>query len=849
MAVGIGSEVSITELVFILQQLNAELSDAQALAEAHNILNMADSGVVSTAIAIRGTSEISTVTGGSAQAALAAYVNAGGKLSASGAASASAITSANVTAFEAGGAVSAGGILSLSLPTVAAAIAPVLGVGLGIGLYEANPELWTKISQTLLPFCWEDTDVIPAVVDKDGQVYLDGKIFDSMKQLFEDEEIRKQLQYANKPTLPDGTKLNSNIIKFKLKVGGIKAVDVDGKDYAVLYSGAAPIASYDYYGKYPDLYNATETFECNALYIKSKRSVPNILAYYITDDPKLVQHQMGPAVIRFRDSFIFYKGSWTYFKSKNLYGKIFYYFFEATTNLYDAPVTSLLAPVIDIDGTGDNVNDILWYAQYGDFVDTEYFPEGAYEWKGQVPSDYTQNGINVIKNSAGESTKFYPVTLPIGDSGVSNNPETLPNPQGPTPILELGKYIPTIVQPSQYPSTLVKPDEETRTAPLPTPLLPSLIIDTALDPSLKYTPPKDPPITGIEENIPPTISSGNTPTPIFPIPGEFPSIVPTSGSGLIHVYNPTPAEMIAFGNWLWVTYADASIQKLWNNPFDGVISAHELYATPSTDGKDNIRSGFLVCPTQALLVRQRYTEINCGSIVVPEWYNNYLDYAPYSKAHVYLPFIGIVELDVDDIVGHGVNILYHVDAYNGSCIAQITVAKTDYNNTVYQFSGNCAVDMPLAGGSQASIRAGLIGAAATGISSVVGGLASLLSGNVGGAIAGVSYGIGNAVTQAVSQKSSVQHSGTFGASYGAMGIKKPYIIIRRPIQKQVLNYNAEYGFPAHKRVVIGQCQGFLRVREVHVQSPTATIEERRRIDELLREGIIINTIESSEEIE
>ena len=62
-----------------------------------------------------------------------------------------------------------------------------------------------------------------------------------------------------------------------------------------------------------------------------------------------------------------------------------------------------------------------------------------------------------------------------------------------------------------------------------------------------------------------------------------------------------------------------------------------------------------------------------------------------------MPFIGIVELECDDIVGHGINITYTIDAYNGSCIAQITVAKSDYENTVYQFSGNCAVELPLAG--------------------------------------------------------------------------------------------------------------------------------------------------------
>ena len=227
-------------------------------------------------------------------------------------------------------------------------------------------------------------------------------------------------------------------------------------------------------------------------------------------------------------------------------------------------------------------------------------------------------------------------------------------------------------------------------------------------------------------------------------------------------------------------------------------------------------------------------------MVVPEYYGNYLDYAPYSKAHVYLPFIGIVELDVDDIVGHGVNITYHIDSYNGSCIAQITVAKNDYQNTVYQFSGNCSVEIPLAGGSQAAIKSGMISAAATGISSIVGGLASMLGGNIGGGIGGIAYGIGGAISQAVSQKSSVQHSGTFGASYGAMGIKKPYFIIHRPIQKMVVNYNEDYGFPAHKRVRIGNCKGFLRVREVHAASSTATDEEKARIEELLKEGVFVS---------
>ena len=391
----------------------------------------------------------------------------------------------------------------------------------------------------------------------------------------------------------------------------------------------------------------------------------------------------------------------------------------------------------------------------------------------------------------------------------------------------------------------------------------------------------------------PPQSTGLAPLPFMPgVPvidpetgeptGEtvYPSIVPSSGSGLIHVYNPTPAEFMAFGQWLWVTYADATIDKIWNNPFDGIIGAFELYSTPSTDGTDNIRSGFLVCPTTAKLVRQRYTEINCGTVVVPEFYGNYLDYSPYSQCYIYLPFIGINEVSIDDIVGHAVNIRYRVDAYNGSCIAMIYVAKDGYENLCYQFAGNCGVEVPLAGGSQAAIKAGMMQAEAyaratiqsaqiqktasigTGIvngasagagagamnpiAGIVGGLLGALAGGTSGYIQGAAdYGAAKlnagAMQEAarVANKSSVQHSGSFGSSHGAMGKKIPFLIIRNPIQVKVVNYNADYGFPAHKRVIIGGCTGYLRVREVNVISAFATNEEKIAIEQTLKEGVYV----------
>jgi len=356
-------------------------------------------------------------------------------------------------------------------------------------------------------------------------------------------------------------------------------------------------------------------------------------------------------------------------------------------------------------------------------------------------------------------------------------------------------------------------------------------------------------------------SSGIIPVP--PLPGitdpdtgqtTFPSIIPESGPGFIHVYNPTPAEFVAFGTWLWVTYADATIDKILNNPFDGVIGAHELYATPNRGGRDNIRSAFLTCPTTADLVPNRYSEIDCGTVIVPEFYGNYLDYSPYSQAYIYLPFIGINEVSIDDIVGHAVNIRYRVDSYSGACIAMIFVAKDGYQNLCYQFAGSCSVEVPMAGGSQAAIKAGMMQAEAyaraamtSAAGHLFGGIGSALMGSLGGALSGIG-GIANDYANAkagveaarVANKSSVQHSGQFGASHGAMGQKIPFIIIRNPIQVKVVNYNDDYGYPAHKRVIIGGCSGYLRVREVNVISAHATDDEKAAIEALLKNGVYVS---------
>ena len=375
--------------------------------------------------------------------------------------------------------------------------------------------------------------------------------------------------------------------------------------------------------------------------------------------------------------------------------------------------------------------------------------------------------------------------------------------------------------PNPNPNPIIVPVPNYIPVPQPTP---SPDIDPSAEPVPNPNPAPEPTPT------PKPDDTGKTPTPILPVVPPISS----EADGLLHVYNPTSAQINEFGRWLWTTFSGDlidTIAKLFNNPMDAVIGLHELYCTPSTGSTATIKAGFLDSGVTSRLVDSRYTEINCGAITVPEYWGNYLDYSPYTKVYCYLPFIGIVELNTDDIVGHGVQITYKIGSYNGSCVAMITTAKKqDEESVVYQFSGNCSVEVPITSGMKSAMQSALIGAATCAVGAMGAGLGAA-------AIADAAF-VGGA-KRGLNSKNTVAHSGTFGSSYGAMGIKKPYIIVKRPVQKVVHGYNKNYGYPAHSMVTIGNCSGYLRCRDFEVISSTATEEEKKRIEVLLKEGVYV----------
>lgn len=310
------------------------------------------------------------------------------------------------------------------------------------------------------------------------------------------------------------------------------------------------------------------------------------------------------------------------------------------------------------------------------------------------------------------------------------------------------------------------------------------------------------------------------------------AVMPETGVvAMWNVYNPSSSELSQFGSWLWAPNIVEQIKRLLDNPMDAIIGVHAIYGAPTVGGSAPIVVGNIAATVSARVVTKQYTAVDCGSVSLTEYFGNIFDYPPYTQISIFLPFVGIVPLDVDDVMRAVISVKYNVDVYTGACIAMISVERDGAGGILYQYSGNCAISYPISGNSYSAIYSAVI-SAAMGIASVAAGVSS-------GNPAMVAGGAGATLSAGVSAHRQLQRSGSFTGNSGAMGPKVPYLIITRP-QVQIPQ-NTEYyeGFGTNEYVTIGTQTGFIRCKDVHLIAPNAFDDEINEIYMLLRQGIII----------
>lgn len=304
------------------------------------------------------------------------------------------------------------------------------------------------------------------------------------------------------------------------------------------------------------------------------------------------------------------------------------------------------------------------------------------------------------------------------------------------------------------------------------------------------------------------------------IPPKNPTDSVTS-SRLFTVYNPTADQIDALGGYLWGESIAGTLASIFTNPLNAIISLHCIYCEPDVIGTKEIRLGYLASGVSAKYVVSQYKEVDCGTIRIPEYYGDCRDYSPYTTINLFLPFIGFRPIKVDDVMGSELSIKYYVDVYTGACLACVSVNKGGIIQLTYNFDGNCSVMLPLTAGSWANMTVGLATALTSMIVNPVAGLLQLP----------------NAVHNGISMSS----QGQMGSNVGAMGRKKPYVVVTNTQAYDAVGYNELYGYPANILTKLSQLEGYTKVKEVHVENVNnATVDEKNEIERLLKSGVIIS---------
>lgn len=669
---------------------------------------------------------------------------------------------------------------------IGAAVGMKLGVWIDGALYNANPDFWDSHNMEYLnPERWKETKVtnwlydysgyddFMCMVDSQGQMYIDEQTLALVAQY-----LASQGAFDASEQYCTNDDLDESLFAFPEYINGAYPYYINRLEFQRINPPSSP-QNY--------LYEASNNTEDVYIFINSQNQDGSTVfqGYAYSLAPFDLSGTISPL-------------------SHNTLptGETVYWRFIGgntwTGSRFDPAINFIYTGNMSIDNRFWT-NDLPILLYHGKRVNPE-LPEGMHQW-GKTPQGITPNMtpeqiIDLLKQQYPEIWNPTDPTqpVPIKNGTLQDDGTVTDTVYIPVPVPDGGIN----TQPETNPDTPTKPDPDN---------------PTSTDNIVKITNPTPNPV----DEPDPDTGEGNTPA--YPAPTG-------SADALYKIYNPTNQQIKDFGAWLWSSSFVDQILKLFNDPMQAIISLHKIYATPHTGGTANIKVGYLDSQVPSKWVDEQYIDVDCGSVNVLEVSGNVIDYM--SDIRIYLPFIGIVPLSVDDVMRGTVGVKYRIDVITGTLAAFVSITRdAGAGGVIYQYTGSMAEVYPLSSGSYMGIVTGVLGIAA--------GIAGTIA--TGGAAAPALIG-GAAGLSALHTK--VEHSNGFAGNAGALAAKKPYLIISRPQSAMSNGIGANTGWPANYFVKLSQCKGFTKVKSIHLSGiDGADDTELAEIEALLKEGVII----------
>lgn len=308
---------------------------------------------------------------------------------------------------------------------------------------------------------------------------------------------------------------------------------------------------------------------------------------------------------------------------------------------------------------------------------------------------------------------------------------------------------------------------------------------------------------------------------------DFPDLpnLSATDTGFITLFNPSGAQLKALANYMWSNslFDVATWKKIFADPMDAILGLSIVPVAVPDGGTSAVSVGNISTDVSMTLAASQYVEIDCGTLNVNEYWGAYLDYEPFTKAEIYLPYIGTHAISIDDIMGKAVHVVYHVDILSGACAAYVKCG----DSVLYTFIGQCAASVPITGNDWTNVINGVISAAAA--------IGTMVA--TGGASAPLAVpALANTAVNGM--KPSIEKSGSLAGTGGMLGIQTPYLILTRPNQCLPAGQNEYMGYPSFISRNLGEITGYTEIEQVHLDGISATDAEIQEIESLLKSGVI-----------
>lgn len=239
-----------------------------------------------------------------------------------------------------------------------------------------------------------------------------------------------------------------------------------------------------------------------------------------------------------------------------------------------------------------------------------------------------------------------------------------------------------------------------------------------------------------------------------------------------------------------------------------------------------------------------------GSYNIPRKFNDFRDYAPYTKVEIYLPYCGWTVLP-SHVVGRSVSVTYYTDIIAATCKAVVYCGS----NVVAEAAGVIGLDIPMvtenAGAKAEAVSMGLLAYGKAGLQTALGVGAAVATKGKAGVKSAVS-GLENLVsaysqTAMAFNQNYTEINGKNGDGCCIAGISAIVIKITRP--KYGANTAAPYvpseyghatGFVSMKSATVGSFTGLLVADNVDTSGISgATDREKQLIKLYLESGIYV----------